>query len=71
MKKRTKKKENKKRVSNETRFGSQHADVAPADLTAIGLKCFSECETIWLFYFGFFFIVILLNFFLVFWSWTI
>lgn len=38
--------EKKKLVSDETCFGSQHADVALADLTAIGLKCFSECETI-------------------------
>lgn len=66
MKKRTKKKENKKHVSNETRFGSQHADVAPADLTAIGLKCFSECETIWLFYFGFFLLLFYWIFFLCF-----
>lgn len=27
-------------------FGSQHADVAPIDLTIIGLKCFSKRETI-------------------------
>lgn len=43
QKKNTKK---EKLVSDDVRFGSQHADVAPADLTAIGLKCFSECETI-------------------------
>lgn len=41
-----KKKEIEKLVSDDIRFGSQHADVAPSDLTAIGLKCFSECETI-------------------------